>query len=78
MNREPRIRLFDEWAEHYEQSIRSDCGFPFDGYEQVLDEIVRAADAQCGMKVLDLGIGTGNVAARFAALAGCRSEICRP
>ena len=70
MNREPRICLFDEWAEHYNQSIRSDCCFPFDGYEQVLDEIVRAAGAQCGMKVLDLGIGTGNVAARFAAI-GC-------
>jgi putative AdoMet-dependent methyltransferase len=70
MNREPRIHLFDEWAEHYDQSIRSDCGFPFDGYEQVLDEIVRAAGAQCGMKVLDLGIGTGNVADRFAAI-GC-------
>jgi putative AdoMet-dependent methyltransferase len=70
MNHQHRVRLFDDWAEHYDQSIQDEGGFPFDGYEQVLDEIRRAADAQCGMEVLDLGVGTGNLAARFAAL-GC-------
>ena len=35
-----------------------------------MDEITRAASAQCGMEVLDLGVGTGNLAARFTAL-GC-------
>jgi len=70
MNHQHRVRLFDDWAEHYDQSIRDDGGFPFDGYEQVLDEITRAAGAQGGMKVLDLGVGTGNLAARFWEL-GC-------
>jgi len=70
MNHQHRVRLFDDWAEHYDQSIQDEGGFPFDGYEQVLDEIRRAADAQCGMEVLDLGVGTGNLAAQFAAL-GC-------
>jgi putative AdoMet-dependent methyltransferase len=65
-----RVWLFDDWAEHYDQSVQDDGGFPFDGYEQVLDEITRAAGAQGGMKVLDLGVGTGNLATRFAAL-GC-------
>ncbi len=70
MNYQHRIRLFDDWAEHYDDSIQDDGSFPFDGYEQVLDEITRAAAAQSGMKVLDLGVGTGNLAARFWAL-GC-------
>ena len=68
MNHQHRVRLFDDWAERYDQSIQDDVSFPFDGYEQVLDEITRAAGARCGMKVLDLGVGTGNLAARFAAL----------
>lgn len=70
MNRQDRSRLFDDWAGRYDRSIRDHSGFPFDGYEQVLDQITRAARTQRGMKVLDLGIGTGNLAARFAAL-GC-------
>lgn len=69
MNQQTRVRRFDTWAKCYDHSIRDD-GFPFDGYEQVLDEITRAAGAQCGMKILDIGIGTGNLAARFTAL-GC-------
>ncbi len=71
MDHTHRVQLFDDWAEHYDPSIQGDGTFPFDGYERVLDEILRAAGAQPGMTVLDLGIGTGNLAARFAAL-GCR------
>jgi putative AdoMet-dependent methyltransferase len=70
MNQQHRDRLFDDWAEHYDQSIQDESDFPFDGYRRVLDEITRAAGARRGMKLLDLGIGTGNLAARFAAL-GC-------
>jgi putative AdoMet-dependent methyltransferase len=70
MDQQHRAQLFDDWAEYYDRSIRDDGTFPFDGYEQVLDEIVRAAGAQPGMRVLDLGVGTGNLAARFAA-QGC-------
>lgn len=60
---------FDAWAEQYDQDVTVD-GFPFTGYARVLDEIVRQAQAAPGMRVLDLGTGTGNLAARFAAL-GC-------
>jgi putative AdoMet-dependent methyltransferase len=70
MNQRHRIQLFDDWAEHYDQSVQGDGDFPFDGYEQVLDEVTKVTHAQSGMKVLDLGIGTGNLAARFADL-GC-------
>ena len=45
-------------------------GFPFDGYEEVLDRVAAAAHARPGMAVLDLGIGTGNLAARLVA-QGC-------
>ncbi len=70
MSRDYRSQLFDNWVGRYERSVQSTSGFPFDGYEQVLDEIVRLAAAQSYMRVLDLGIGTGNLAKRFVSL-GC-------
>jgi putative AdoMet-dependent methyltransferase len=63
-------QLFDGWAEHYDQSVRRG-GFPLEGYDRVIDEIVRVAQAWPGMEVLDLGIGTGNLAIRFGEKA-CR------
>ena len=71
MDQQDRARFFDHWAGHYDQSIQGDGDFPFNGYEQILDEVTRAAHTQPGMCVLDLGIGTGNLAVRFANL-GCR------
>jgi len=65
---------FDEWAEHYDQSVSNTQSFPFTGYEDVLDKVVEIAASHPGMKILDLGIGTGNLALRFDAL-GC--EIWR-
>ena len=38
------------------------------GYQQVLETVLRMADARRGMRVLDLGTGTGNLAASFVAL----------
>ncbi len=70
MNGSDRCRLFDRWAGSYDNEVRSDAGFPFAGYDRVLDEIVHLAIAKPGMRVLDLGTGTGNLAARFTAL-GC-------
>jgi len=62
---EAREQLFDEWAESYDKSVDGYSGFPFEGYEQVLDLIAKRAGVEAGMEVLDLGIGTGNLAARF-------------
>ena len=62
---------FDQWAESYDADILTYNTFPFAGYEQVLDAVVEMAAAEAGMSVLDLGVGTGNVALRFSAL-GCR------
>ena len=66
MNQPDRSQLFDNRAQSYDNSIMSDeDNFPFAGYEQVLERVVSLADARPNMRVLDLGIGTGNLAARF-------------
>ena len=61
-----RIQLFDSWAEHYDPAAASaEDDFPFAGYELILDQVISLADARPAMRILDLGIGTGNLAARF-------------
>ena len=63
-------RLFDAWAARYDEAVRSGQGFPFAGYAATLDRVAALACAKSGMRVLDLGIGTGNLARRFVGL-GC-------
>jgi cyclopropane fatty-acyl-phospholipid synthase-like methyltransferase len=69
MSQTDRRQLFDRWAENYDATI-APTRFPFDGYDQVLDKVVRLAEVTPRMQVLDLGIGTGNLAVRFVQ-AGC-------
>jgi putative AdoMet-dependent methyltransferase len=66
-----RTRLFDEWADTYDESVSDYSGFPFEGYERVLDTIVRLTQPSPQCTVLDLGIGTGALADRFVH-EGCR------
>ena len=70
MNRSAQSRLFDEMADEYDRLAHDSTGYPFEAYDDTLLEITRAACIQRGMKVLDLGIGTGNLAIRLADL-GC-------
>jgi putative AdoMet-dependent methyltransferase len=68
--------LFNKWAQAYDpanQSGKDD--FPFAGYDLVLDKVLHLAEVKPGMRVLDLGIGTGNLAARFLD-AGCEVWGC--
>ena len=71
MTSEARRQLFDEWAESYDRSVESSQGFPFEGYHDVLDCVVKLTRPRPGLRVLDLGIGSGLLAARLAA-AKCR------
>ena len=67
MSQSDRIQLFDNWAKNYDATITSRDGkFPHGGYDEVLDEVVRLTEAKPHMRILDLGIGTGNLAVRFA------------
>lgn len=62
---------FDEWAQTYDAELQTAGNyFPFEGYEQVLQTIWRQARATPGMSILDLGVGTGNLA-RYFLDAGC-------
>ncbi len=56
---------FDAWAPHYNQNIKDNSGFPFDGYSAVLKTIVDFCAPPSDAAVLDLGIGTGNLAQLF-------------
>ena len=60
-----RETLFDEWAETYDRSVEGPVGFPFEGYERVLDLVAERSGTGPGTEVLDLGIGTGNLAGRM-------------
>jgi putative AdoMet-dependent methyltransferase len=72
MSQSNRMQLFDNWAKNYDADVTSpDNKFPHGGYDAVLDEVVRLADIKPHMQILDLGIGTGNLTARFFH-KGCR------
>jgi putative AdoMet-dependent methyltransferase len=63
--------LFNTWAANYDQLLADgNASVSFEGYEDVLSETVTQARPEQGMQVLDLGTGTGNLAARFVS-AGC-------
>jgi putative AdoMet-dependent methyltransferase len=58
--------LYDDWASHYDQNLaEGTVPVSFEGYENVINEAVEQARATPSMSVLDLGTGTGNLAARF-------------
>jgi len=64
-----RLELFDLWASNYDPADDA-AEFPFAGYDAVLDGMVALAKPVEKTRVLELGIGTGNLAARFSA-TGC-------
>lgn len=71
MSNPKRQELFDEWAKRYDRAIQHVTTFPFDGYDTVLARIIQLANPQPIMHILDVGTGTGNVAASFVK-HGCQ------
>lgn len=82
---------FDEWAKSYDEDVYDTARpdqFTFRDYDRVLDRIVEYGDLPHNnySRVLDIGIGTGNLARRFLAIgvtvtgiepSSKMSEICR-
>lgn len=64
-----REQLFDAWAATYDESVTGDK-FPFIGYDAVLETALSAMPVGRGARALDLGTGTGNLAAQLLARGG--------
>ena len=63
-----RTDLFDNWASNYNPGENE--RFPFIGYDAVIEAVARLSAPAPGDTVLDIGIGTGNLAQNFVE-AGC-------
>lgn len=68
MSENNRLPIFERWAARYDQSVQTDKGI-FASYDLVIAEVVGVAGVEAGMRVLELGIGTGNLAQQFVALS---------
>lgn len=55
---------FDPWAERYDDVVARDNCHYYARYDDVLDAVVKLARLAPGKRVLDIGTGTGNLAAR--------------
>jgi len=63
---------FDKWASIYDESISQSLNdFPFFGYYEVLSEVRNIVVPRKGLKIIDVGIGTGLLSLKLAD-DGCR------
>jgi len=63
---------FDRWASIYDESISQSLNqFPFIGYYEVLSEVRDIVGPRKGLKIIDVGIGTGLLSLKLAE-DGCR------
>ena len=62
---------FDAWAQDYEADVESSSQqeeYPFAGYEQVLEQVTELVHCRPGVRVLELGVGTGALTSRLIGL----------
>lgn len=52
---------FDNWAGEYDESIAKSKGYPFEGYYSVLTCVHNMIKIKNETKILDIGIGTGQL-----------------
>ncbi len=52
---------FDNWAGEYDESIAKSKGYPFEGYYNVLAYVHNIIQINNETKILDIGIGTGQL-----------------
>lgn len=57
---------FDNWADRYDKAVTADSQL-YARYNEVLDMVVEIVNVSVGKRVLDIGIGTGNLALRCLA-----------
>ncbi len=50
---------FDKWSSQYDEMVKVEEGYPFEGYWLVLKEIINEMNIERKPHVLDVGIGTG-------------------
>ena len=59
------IGVFEKWAATYDSSVASSRTY-YARYDEVLDFVAEKAGAAPGVRILDIGTGTGNLAVRCA------------
>ena len=59
-----RQALCDRWSAQYDKDV-NEGAFPFTDYDRTLNALVELGEFSTTNRVLDVGIGTGNLAARL-------------
>jgi putative AdoMet-dependent methyltransferase len=63
---EKKEKIFDAWSVKYDEMLAAKkAPISFESYDEVLLAVLEQARVKEGMKVLDIGTGTGNLAALF-------------
>lgn len=63
---EKQVKIFDAWSAKYDEMLAAKkAPISFESYDEVLFAVFEQARVKGGMKVLDIGTGTGNLAAIF-------------
>lgn len=64
-------QIFENWAETYDNFVlENHNSFPFKGYLELVDEIIKTIEPNS--TILDLGIGTGYIASKLQIELNCK------
>ncbi|AMA71878.1 MULTISPECIES: class I SAM-dependent methyltransferase [Aneurinibacillus] len=60
--------VFEQWADQYDKTVfekKDEYAEVFQGYEQILRTVVEELNLPAGSRVLEIGVGTGNLTAHL-------------